>query len=241
MISIVLNSRNKDNNNDGGLPVFLKRLSDSLYDKSNVEVLVKLDKDDSLGILELLSLNENNFFGISCKFALTDRVYYHGLHIGYKEAFSLRSKDSLVSVCMADDFVFNKPNWDRDLLQELSSRNFTKDSIFTVVDFKTENLDNIPYAPLWSTKMIELCDGFGPTYSTDAWSARINRYLETNIANSVVLFNIGVGRLWNRQVDGPANVERWSKRDEMMAYVKSKEFDELLNNQCKILKEYTDG
>jgi hypothetical protein len=234
MISILLNSRAKDYNNPGSLDVFLNSLYSSLHNIENVEIIFKFDLDDDVILNQIIQLVKI-YPDLQIKYVVTPRYYYTGLHIGYYECFKLVNKKSKLIICVADDFLFNKKNWDQELLDQISS--FNKNDLYTVQDFIGDNTNSVPICPMWSPKIIEICEGFGPVFATDAWSMYINKFLLSEIPSNVIIYNANIQRITN-ELDGPSNIRWHTDRKEALEYLASEEFNNYIEIQLSLLKTY---
>ena len=234
LITIVINTRRKDNENTGSITQFLTNLTNSLYSPNNIEIIFKIDTDDNDSQEELDSIINNKQFPITVKYVNTERVFYKGLHIGYKQAFDIRDNNSKVVFAMADDFYFIADDWDKEILKKI--KHFNKNDIFILTDYLGEAGRN-PIAPGWSTKLIELSDGFGPTYSTDYWTSLIGNELSKKDERTIVYFT-EFSKRHTTELDGPSH-PRWdTDREEMIQFHKTKEYKDYSNNLIKKLIRY---
>jgi len=236
IITLVLNTRAQpDNLNRGSISNFLDSLNQSIYCPNNIEVIFKIDTDDPDSLNELDSIIETKKYPFDVKYVNTDRVFYKGLHIGYKQAFDIRNKNSKVVFAMADDFIFQRHTWDKKILESI--QNYNKDEIFILTDYIGEEGCN-PVAPGWSSKMIELCDGFGPTFSTDWWTSCIaKKFLEKNF-DIVIIYEPFLKRLTLDELDGPKNIRWHTDRKEMIEYHRTEEYKEYLDKITDKLIKY---
>jgi len=196
MISILLNTRTKDYDNRGNILQFLDNLTASITDYESIEVVFKVDTDDDISINLLADIINTKKYNFCIKYVVSDRVFYKGLHIGYKECFAITNSESKIIVCVADDFLFldpshsnlNKMEYDSWTLYVLDQvKQFTKDDIFLLTD-KIGNIGSgNPIGPMWSRKLIELCNGFGQTYATDCWASHIAKNLKLAHPDRVIM------------------------------------------------------
>lgn len=234
LISILLNSRNSGYENSGSITNFLSSLEDSLDNGDDVEVIFKLDDDDYTGIHELADALSATC--VKCKSVITPRRFYKGLHIGYYECLQLVDKSTKIITCMADDFLFRKKSWDFDL--KVITGHLTQDDLFMVQDFVPTSLDLLPIAPMWSKKIIELCDGFGPVFSTDAWSNSISLFLRSVMPNNLIIHDIGLERILCH-LDHSDNIRFNTDRKNMRDFINSVEYSihvkKNINNMMKYI------
>ena len=236
MISILLNTRKTGYENNGGILSFMKSLSDSLNDKSLIEVILKMDSDDFDGISEYVTLgSQHNYFDIKTKCIINERYYYKGLHLGYFDCFKIIDHNSKVIVCMSDDFDFVRKGWEIDTLQLIA--HLTKNDLFTIQDFIGYNINTVPIAPMWSRKIIELCNGFGPTYATDAWSVAVNEYIGKIFPQNVITMPIYVSRR-GCKLDDDANIRWHTDRAEMQKFINSPQYKLIIDDMIKTINQY---
>jgi glycosyltransferase involved in cell wall biosynthesis len=237
-ITIVLNTRRKENENTGNITTFLTALNKSLYSPNNVEVIFKIDTDDDESLNELEDIINKGTYPFNVKYVNTTRVFYKGLHIGYKQAFDIRSKNSKIIFAMADDFVFDNKryNWDKEILEQVS--HLTRDDIFILTDFISADPDCNPNNPGWSVGLIELCNGFGVTYSTDAWTSFIARYLIDNGTGDRIFCYKQFTKRITCHLDNETNARWYTDRQDMINYHKSAEYRIYLETTCKEIVKY---
>lgn len=234
MISILLNSRGKGRENTGGVLQFLNSAFASINNPKNVEIIFKFDRDDEIGVNQFLDYHQKNpNFQIKC--VVTERYHYKGLHLGYFECFKIINDKSKIVVCMADDFIFNKKNWDSGLLEKISLLN--RNELYTVQDFIGDSVERVPLYPMWSPKIIEICEGFGPVFATDGWSLKINELLKSINPKNIIMHDIQVNRL-TCHLDGPDNARWWTDRAEALSFLNSNEFHNIAENYTEKLKNY---
>lgn len=184
MISILLNTRTKDYNNKGNILQFLDSLTASITDYKSIEVVFKVDTDDDISINQLGDIINTKKYKFCVKYVVSDRVCYKGLHIGYKQCFAITNPESKIIICVADDFLFTS-NWTSYVLKQTIQ--FTKDDVFLLMD-KIGNIGGgNPEGPMWSRKLIELCNGFGQTYATDCWASHIAKILKLSHPDRVII------------------------------------------------------
>ena len=234
MISILLNSRNKDYENPGNVTQFLESLYRSIYNKKNVEVIFKFDIDDEISTNQFLNC-VTTYPDLQLKCIITPRYYYKGLHLGYYECFKLIDDKSKIIICMADDFLFTETNWDTELLNVTSK--FTKNDIYTIQNFIGTCSDHVPISPMWSPKIIEICKGFGPVFATDAWALKINQLLQKMLPENIIIYNIGVSRK-TCAMDYSSH-PRWdTDRFEALNFLNTQEFKNIIDEQYVKLINY---
>ena len=240
-ITIVLNTRRKENENRGSVTTFLTHLNKSIYSPNNIEVIFKIDTDDDESLNELEDIINEKKYPFNVKYVNTERVFYTGLHIGYKQAFDIRSKNSKIVFAMADDFHFKayykstRSNWDKEILESVS--HLTRDDIFILTDFLGRHGNN-PNNPGWMTKIIELCDCFGPTYSTDAWTTFLGKYFIENDMRDRVFYYEQFTKRITCHLDDENNVRWYTDRQAMINYHKSAEYKSYLEKTCNKLIKY---
>ena len=136
---------------------------------------------------------------------------------------------------MADDFLFDKTNWDTELLNVTSK--FTKNDIYTIQDFIGTSYGYISISPMWSRKIIEICKGFGPVFATDAWSLKINELLQKMLPENIIIHNIGVSRK-TCAMDHSSH-PRWdTDRFEVLNFLNTQEFKNIIDEQYVKLINY---
>ena len=162
MISILLNSRNKDYENPGNVTQFLESLYRSIYNKKNVEVIFKFDIDDEISTNQFLNC-VTTYPDLQLKCIITPRYYYKGLHLGYYECFKLIDDKSKIIICMADDFLFTETNWDTELLNVTSKFMFSNSAVCIDYHYMLFHKTHMDFTPIIGTKS----DAFRLSYNTD--------------------------------------------------------------------------
>jgi len=234
-ISILLNTRAMEYENNGSISVFLKELKRVIYSPNNIEVIFKIDTDDpdSRNILDDIINYKKYPFDV--KYVNTERVGYTGLHIGYKQAFDVRCENSKIIIAMADDFNFIGPHWDKHILEQVA--HLTKDDIFILTDFIGDPIGN-PNNPGWSVGLIELCGGFGQTFSTDAWTSYLAKFLIENSFDDLIFYYTQFTQRVSSKLDFPDNI-RWSTdRHDMIKYHETGEYKAYLEETMGKIKKY---
>ena len=234
MISILVNSRYQGYENKGDINKFLISLRSSLHSKKNVEIIFKLDLDDKECFERLSNINSDHS-DLNIKYVITPRYYYKGLHLGYKDCFYLTDKNSKIITCMADDFYFEKTGWDKELLE--LTEHFEAKDLFAVQDFISKTPEQVPISPMWSRKLIEILDGFGPVFATDAWSMDICNYLMQIDKSKVIIYDIQTKRHLCK-MDTPSDKRWYTDRNEAITYLKSVEYLEYLQNDMSKIDNY---
>jgi glycosyltransferase involved in cell wall biosynthesis len=177
MISILFCSRIKDNPASG-----LKALFDSIVattsptEREQIEVLIKFDEDDD-------QCPGEAFFA-QYPFPVRTFVFArgegrHGLHHAQEYLFAQRDPRSRFLLMTADDFVFNRAGWVREILavrDELVILGFVRPNIEQVAA-GWDQPENHPrwitsfgeWSPVISVRVIEICQNFGWQANVDSW------------------------------------------------------------------------
>lgn len=234
MISILLNSRAESRENKGGVVEFLNSAFASTNDPKNIEIIFKFDCDDRIAVNQFLDYHQKNP-ELQIKCVVTQRYYYKGLHLGYSECFKIINNKSKIITCMADDFIFCKKNWELELLEKISSLN--RNELYTVQNFIGDSAECVPICPMWSPKIIEICEGFGPIFATDGWSLKINQLLKSINPKNIIMHDICVNRLICH-LDGPNNARWGTDRAGALSFLNSNEFHDIAENYNEKLKNY---
>jgi len=255
MISILLNTRTKDYDNRGDILQFLDSLTASITDYECIEVVFKVDTDDDISINLLADIINTKKYNFSIKYVVSDRVFYKGLHIGYKECFAITNSESKIIVCVADDFVFPPKSamlgphghaldsWTSYVLDQV--KQFTKDDIFLLTD-KIGNIGSgNPIGPMWSRKLIELCDGFGQTYATDCWASHIAKNLKLAHPDRVIMIRKIFRRLSSHLDNSRASEDGHHRaeliRRPMLYHHRADKYQEYIKELVNKLTTYIDG
>ena len=100
-----------------------------------------------------------------------------------------------------------------------------------------ENLYIVDEFPLWSRKIINLTQGFGPVSFTDAWTLTLQHRLwhHHQINRTVFIKNRIAYRKTNPNIDS-IDHERWeSVRAPNFRYIRSNEYETLINHQAQLI------
>jgi hypothetical protein len=173
--SILINTRNRVKL----LSQSLKSLSVNTKDKSSLEVLIAVDKDD---------LNSINYINRSIiKFDFLIKMIISQRGAGYKDNPKrlkklIRISSGEVFFYFADDFLMNTKNWDVQLNKQINS--LPNDGIYLLTAKHNQKNKNWPLCQIISRKWYNVTKKFSNCYETDTElmiiSTSIKRYFICN-------------------------------------------------------------
>jgi hypothetical protein len=232
-VTLVLNTREIGRENLGNLPEFFSSVDNSAKSPKNVELIFKLDNDDTeSGVL--LDKLQIEYPHIKVKYFHTPRYGYGGLHLGYAETRKFISQHSVAVLPVADDMPFvGRTEWDESCFSK--SREFP-DGIFLL---QMAPLGTFTDGIFFSKKIVDLV-GFGPTFAVDQWGFALSRMLiDAGMSNRIECITPCGGRK-GCALDFPTNekgLDRWNgDRHRAMVLIGSEYFKHLVEDaRIKIL------
>lgn len=227
MISLIVCHRPNSNSN---LDRLFKSLEKMTSDINNIEVCIKTDEPIDFPRTTLAIKN-----------VITDgRRGYADLHLGYQDLRSVVAGDIVTAV--SDDFECIAQDW--DVAIEQAAKQFP-DGIFVIFGDKYDKpfpIDDLSYAqvdpnPLWSKKLLDLCNWDFGCFATDMWS-----YLLCHFALAEGFdFSSRSRKIFHRHVDmmiDSSSGARWyQERKEMIDLVSSQSYQDKIKEQVFLLKE----
>ncbi|MFC1921514.1 hypothetical protein ACFLYQ_07310 [Chloroflexota bacterium] len=249
-ISLLVCSRVSGNKNFG-----LFNLLDSLKNMSasyeNFEVLVKFDSGDRKVRRVVRKLTDYPF---TIKHITEPRGRgYRDLHVFYNRLFTLVDEQSIVVGAVADDFEIIQQNWDEIILSNTKvfsdgiyvihgrphppyqRTNYETHKFFLDYDIdRSEDLEIIDEAPLWSRKLLSICGGLGLLSFTDLWTLMLEYFLyhRCGLERTIFLEHPYVQRVLNERIDKHVGLRWTNDRANNFAFTRTVSYKTIVEYQA---------
>lgn len=175
---------------------FLKSLKKNTYDKSQIEVIVKLD-NDKIEFKKFKIENEKKW-GFKIKFIISPRLEGQpSLWLADDQMFRLTNKRSYFVQLLSDEPYIKTYHWDKKLVKY---KKYYSDDIFRIRLSKIKNFNyqnefdcvSKPDSyPIFTRKWLEVSLGMGDSWASDAYHQLISFYLSMGPMNYRNFFKHG--------------------------------------------------
>ncbi|MHB8618818.1 MAG: tetratricopeptide repeat protein [Chloroflexota bacterium] len=225
MLTVLVNSRISGNDNWGLLDL-LEDFRQKSASHRNFEVCVKFDDDDPKVPEVLPKLTE---FPFVVKYLVEPRGRgYEDMHQFMYRTFSIADRRSVAVGVVSDDFFVAVEGWDEAMLSKCHQwdddifvmhgephrphyrNNVLTHKFWPFADLRDIDLLGADISPWWSRRWVEICGGFGPTWSCDSWIMHLEweLYHVYGIERTAFLDQPVFGRKMNPRIDLDQG-ERW--------------------------------